>query len=70
MSSIDLIFCVNQNVISDYVVDLSTFKKCYHNIIHGKIDIHNHLLPAYVREIWDYNKAIVKNIKKAAFIFN
>ena len=70
MSSIGLIFCVNQNVISNYVVDVSTFKKCHHNIIHGKIDIRVPLPPVYVREIWDYNKPNVEHIKKAAFFFN
>ena len=46
------------------------FKKCHHNIIHGKIDIHVPLPPAYVREVWDYNKANVENIKKAVSNFN
>ena len=35
MSCIGLIFCANQNVISNYGVDVSIFKKCHHNIIHG-----------------------------------
>ena len=39
MSCIDLIFCTNQNVISNYGLDVSMFKKCHHDIIHGKIDI-------------------------------
>ena len=38
------------------------FKKCRHNIIHGKIDIRVPLPLVYVREVWDYNKAIVENI--------
>ena len=38
MSCIDLIFCTNQNVISNYGVDVSMLK-CHHNIIHGKINI-------------------------------
>ena len=36
MSCIELIFCTNQNVISNYGADVSMF---HHNIIHGKIDI-------------------------------
>ena len=59
MSCIDLIFCTNQNVISNYGVDVSMFKKCHHNIIHGKTDICVPLPPVYVREVWDYNKANV-----------
>ena len=70
MSCIDLIFCTNQNVISNYGVDVSMFKKCHHNIIHGKIDIHVHLPPVYVHEVWHYNKANVENIKKAVTQFN
>ena len=70
MSCIDLIFCTNQNVISNYGVDVSMFKKCHHNIIHGKIDIRVPLPPVYVREVWDYNKANLENIKKAVSNFN
>ena len=70
MSCIDLIFCTNQNVISNYGVDVSMFKKCHHNIIHGKIDIHVRLPPVYVHEVWHYNKANVENIKKAVTQFN
>ena len=43
----DLIFCTNQNVISNYGVDVSVFKTCHHNIIPGKKDI---------RVTLDYNK--------------
>ena len=31
MSCIDLIFCTNQNVVSNYGTDASVFKKCHHN---------------------------------------
>ena len=70
MLCIDLIFCTNQNVISNYGVDVSMFKKCYHNIIHGRIDIPAPLPSVYVRESWSYNKANVENIKKAVSNFN
>ena len=33
MSLIDLLFCTNQNTISNYGVDVSIFDKCHHNII-------------------------------------
>ena len=65
---IDLIFCTNKNVISNYGVDVSMFKKCHHNTIHGKIDILVPLPPLHVREVWDYKKANEENIKKAVFI--
>ena len=70
MSCIDLTFCTNQNVISNYGVDFLMFKKCHHNIIHGKIDIRVPLPPLYVHEVWDYNKANAENIKKAVSNFN
>ena len=62
MSCIDLIFCTYQNLISNYVVDVSIFQKCHHNNIHGKIDICVPLPPVCVHEVWDYNKANVENI--------
>ena len=70
MLCIDLIFCTSQNVICNCGVDVSMFKKCHHNIIHGKIDIPVPLPPVYVHEVWDYNKANVENIKKAVSNFN
>ena len=65
MSCIDLIFCTNQSVISNHGVDVSIFDKCHHNIIYGKINIRVPLPPTYVREVWDYEKANIENIKKA-----
>ena len=70
MSYIDLVFCTNENVISNYIVDVSLFKKCHHNIIHGKIDIRIRLPRAYIREVWDYSKANIESIKKAVSYFN
>ena len=60
---INLIFCNNQNLISDYGVDLSIFEKCHHNIILGKINIHIPLPLSYVCEVWDYSKATLKTYK-------
>ena len=70
MSCTDLIFCTNQDVISKYAVDASIFDKCHHNIIYGKIDIRALLPPKYVREVWDYSKEDVQNIKKSIKDFN
>ena len=50
---------------SKYGVDLSTFEKCHHNIIFGKINIRIPLPPSYVREVWDYRKTNVRSIKKS-----
>ena len=70
MSCIDLIFCTNQNVISKHGVDDSIFDKCHHNITYGNIDICVHFPPKYVREVWDYSKADIQNIKKSIKDFN
>ena len=70
MPCIDLIFCTNQSVISNHGVDVSVFDKCHHNIIYGKINIRVPLPPRYVREVWDYQKANIKNTKKAICNFD
>ena len=70
MLCIDLIFCTNQNLISKYGVDASIFAKCPHNIIYGQIDILIPFPPKHVREVWDYSKADVQNIKKSIKDFN
>ena len=66
---INLIFCNNQNLISDYGVDLSIFQKCHHNITLGKINIHIPLPLSYVCEVWDYSKVNIKNIQKPVLTF-
>ena len=67
---IDLIFCDNLNIISNYGVDLSIFEKCHHNIIFGKINIRIPLPTSYVCEFWDYRKVNVKSIQKAVHTFD
>ena len=69
-SCIDLIFCTNQNVLSNHGVDVSIFNKCHHNIVFGKINIRVPLPPIYIREVWDYKAANIENIKKAIRNFN
>ena len=70
MSCIDLIFCTNLNVISKHSVDVSTFDKCHHDIIYGKINNGVNLPPIYVREAWNYRRTNVENSKKAISNFN
>ena len=70
MLCIDLTFCTNLNIISKHGVDVTVFDKCHHDIIYGKINIRVPQLPTYVREVWDYRKANVDNIKKAISNFN
>ena len=64
MSCIDLVFCTNQSVISNHGVDVSIFDKCHHNSIYGTINISVPLPLTYLREVWDYGKANIENIKK------
>ena len=70
MSCIDLLFCTNQNIISNYGVDVSIFDKCHHNIIFGKVNIRVPLPSVYTHEVWNYSKANVENIKYATSNFN
>ena len=63
-------FCTKRSLISNHVVDVSIFDKCHHNIIYGKIDIRIPLASTYVREVWDYKKANIENIKRAISNFD
>ena len=45
-SCIDWLVCKNQNLISNYAVDLSVFEKCHPNTIFGKINIYISLSPS------------------------
>ena len=53
MSCMDLLFCTNQNTVSNYGADVSIFDKCHHNVIFGKSNIRVPLTPVYAREVWD-----------------
>ena len=70
MPCIDRTFCTNQSVTSNHGVDVSIFDKRHQNIVYGKINIHVHLPPTYVREFSDYKKANIENIKKTISNFN
>ena len=69
-SCIDLIFCNNLNLPSNYGVDLSLFEKCHHNIIFGKISIRILLPPSHICKVWDYSRADTKKIQKAVWNFD
>ena len=70
MPYIDLLFCINQNTISTYGVDVSIFDKCYHNIIFDKVNIRVTLPPVYIHEVWNYSQANVENVKYAISNYN
>ena len=70
ISCIGLLFCTNQNTLSNYGVDVSIFDKCHHNIIFGKANIRVPLTPVYIREVWNYSQANAENIKYAISNFN
>ena len=48
MSCIDFLFYTNQNIISNYGVDVSIFDKCHRDIIFGKVKICVPLTPVYI----------------------
>ena len=64
MICIDLIFCTSQNVICNCGVDVSMFKKCHHNIIHGKSDIRIPLPPVHVCKSGIIKRQMLKILKK------
>ena len=70
MSCIDLLFCTNQNTISNYAVDLLIFDTYHHAIIFGKVNIRVPLPPVFIHEDWNYSQATVENIKFAMYNFN
>ena len=70
MSCIDLVYCTNLNVISKHGVDVSIFDKCHHDIIYDRINTRVPFLAIYSREVCDYRKANIENIKKAISNFN
>ena len=70
MSWIDLIFCTNKNITSNYGVDDTIFEKCHHSIIYGKMNIRVPIPPVYICEVWGHSKANIENINKAMFNFN
>ena len=68
MSCIDLIFSTDQSVISNPGADVSIFDKCHD--IYGKINTRVPLPPTYMREVWDYEKTNIQNIKKVISNFD
>ena len=70
MSCIDLIFWTNESLISNHEVDVLIFDKRHHNIIYGKITTRLHLPLKYIREVSDYKKANIQNVKKAISNFD
>ena len=70
MSRIDLLFCTNQNTISNYGVDVSFFNKCHLNIIFARLRYSTVPCTVYIREVWNYSQANVENIKYAISNFN
>ena len=70
MPCIDLLFCTNQNTISNYGVNASIFDKCHHNIIFGKVNICVPLPPVSIGEVWNLSQAHMENIKYSISNFN
>ena len=70
MPCIDLLFCTNQNTISNYGVNASIFDKCHHNIIFGKDNICVPLPPVSIGEVWNLSQSHMENIKYSISNFN
>ena len=70
MSCIGLTFRTNQSGVSNHGFDASIFDKCQLNIIYNKISISVPLPRIDVREVWDYKKANIENVKKTVSNFN
>ena len=70
MSCINLIFCTNQMTFQNMVLMLPFLTTVITNIIDGMIGIRIPLPPKYVREVLDYSKADVQDIKKSIKDFN
>ena len=69
-SCIDLIFCNNPELISEYGIDHSLFQTCHHNLIFAKINAKISVPPAYSREVWDYKNANAKGKQQSISRFN
>ena len=63
LSCINLIFISNPNLINSSGVEMSLFEWFHHNIVYGKIDFKNPILPPYMREVWDYENAITESVQ-------
>ena len=69
-SCIDLIFCNNPELISEYGIDHSLFQTCHNNLLFAKINVKISVPPAYSREVWDYKNANAEGIQQSISRFN
>ena len=56
-SCIKLIFTNQPNLIMDAGVHHSLLSKCHPQVTYAKLNLQIEYLPAYGREVWDYNKS-------------
>ena len=69
-SCMDLIFCNNPELISEYGIDHSLFQTYHHNLIFAKINAKIPVPLAYSREVWDYKNANAEGIQQSIDRFN
>ena len=64
-SCIYLSFFSNPSLITEFGIEGSLYTdSCHHSIVLGKMNLSDPLLPPYIREDWDYNKAEKKYPEK------
>ena len=69
-SCIDLIFCNQTNMITNYGVLPSLHTNCHHQIIFANLNFNISIPPPYERHIWHYNKADIVSIRRALELFD
>lgn len=66
---IDLIFCNNQNALTEYGIDASISDKSHHNIGICQINVCVSLPPRYVCKVWDKSNTITYSSIFSFFFF-
>ena len=69
-SCIDLLFITNSKLLCDVGVEQIIYKKCYHNIIYGSLNLNTPLPLPYSREVWDYKNTDAVCIQRAISLVN
>ena len=69
-SCIDLIFCNQVNLITDFGVLSSLHPNCHHQLVYAKFDLNVYYPPPYERIIWRYNEANADHISRSLELFD
>ena len=69
-SLIDLIFCSQPSLVSDWGVHPSLFRTCHHQIPYVTLNIKVDYPPSYERKVWHYGSANIDAIKRSLSLVN